>query len=169
MSRKKVKISIPPNPVKAKAKVGGAYAVDATTLQKAEEAIVAMTPQYLDWVKQDLVDIEAAYNDLINSDKKAKEICQRIFQISHDMKGQGGTFGFDLITTIADQLCQIIENVEDLNEDELEAIRIHIEAMKLVINMKMRGTGGNEGSTVLSGLEQVLRKLLGQAPPLMKN
>ena len=85
------------------------------------------------------------------------------------MKGQGGTFGFDLITTIADQLCQIIENVEDLNEDELEAIRIHIEAMKLVINKKMRGTGGNEGSTVLSGLEQVLRKLLGQAPPLMKN
>ena len=39
MSRKKAKITTPPNPVKEKAKVGGAFAVDATTLEKAEEAM----------------------------------------------------------------------------------------------------------------------------------
>ena len=160
MSRKKAKITTPPNPVKEKTKVGGAFAVDATTLEKAEEAISAMAPQYLEWVKQDLISIDAAYNDLINSDEKIQENCQRIFLISHDMKGQGGTFGFDLITSIGDQLCRMIDKIVLIDENEIEAIRVHIDAMKLVINNKISGNGGSEGEEILTGLKKVSEKVL---------
>ena len=160
MSIKRAKIFTPKNPVKLKAKLGGPYAVDFNTLERAEEAIAAMTPQYLDWVKKDLANIEAFYKELRSSDNKSKETLNHIFLVAHDMKGQGGTFGFDLITTIGDQLCRIIDKIELIRDEELETIEVHIDAMKLVIKDKMVGDGGTDGAKMLKGLGKVSRKIL---------
>ncbi len=161
MRKKRAKITNPVNPVKEKARIGGTYAIDFATLRKAEEAIIAMTPQFLDWVKTDLENIEKFINKLKAPDNQARETLKEIFRIAHDMKGQGGTFGFNLITTIADQLCQMIDKFDTIGEEELEAIQVHIDAIKLVVKDNMLGNGGEEGAKILTGLKKVSNKILG--------
>ena len=160
MDRKKVKITTPINPVKAKAKVGGPNAVNCEVLRKAEAAIEGMCDDYLDWVQKDLADIDAAFDLLLSQKGSERENLYRIFLLAHDMKGQGGTFGFNLITTIADQLCRLVDKKEFMNENEIDAIRVHIDAMRLVIKNKIKGGGGKEGERVLRGLNQVMHKTL---------
>ncbi|MEK9722618.1 MAG: Hpt domain-containing protein [Rhodospirillaceae bacterium] len=154
MSDDKVEIINPPNNVKAKARVGGPGAVDAAALEAAENAIASMGDQYLEWVQDDLTKIDAAFKVLKATGGGGKEILDDVFQVSHDMKGQGGSFGYDLITAIGNQLCRMIERMEHVDHAEIDAIRAHIDAMKLVIAQKMKGNGGQAGDQILLGLKK---------------
>ena len=136
MSDEKVQIINPPNAVKAKVKVGGPGAVDVATLERAEQAIAAMGDQYLDWVQEDLGKIDAAFVALKAATGDRAQEVDDVFQVSHDMKGQGGSFGYDLITAIGNQLCRMIEKVDTVGDAEVNAIEVHIGAMKLVIAQK---------------------------------
>ena len=161
MSDDKVEIINPPNAVKAKVKVGGPGAVDASTLERAEQAIAGMSDQYLDWVQEDIARIDAAYKELAAATGDRAEEIDKVFQVSHDMKGQGGSFGFDLVTAIGNQLCRMIEKMDTIGNAEVEAVRVHIDAMKLVIAQRMKGSGGKAGEQILAGLEKVVAKVLG--------
>tara|TARA_B100000214_G_C23655744_1_gene485075 strand:- start:36 stop:551 length:516 start_codon:yes stop_codon:yes gene_type:complete len=160
MNSKKVKVSMPINPVKAKAKIGGPNAVDNKVLERAEAAIEEMSEDYLVWVQKDLADINSAFESLLSEKGSEKENLERIFLVAHDMKGQGGTFGFDLITTIADQLCRLVDNKEFPNKNGFDAVRVHIDAMRVVLNKRIKGNGGREGEKVLNGLNRVMHKTL---------
>ena len=158
MSDEKVQIINPPNAVKAKVKVGGPGAVDVATLERAEQAIAAMGDQYLDWVQEDLGKIDAAFVALKAATGDRAQEVDAVFQVSHDMKGQGGSFGYDLITAIGNQLCRMIEKVDTVGDAEVNAIEVHIGAMKLVIAQKMTGNGGQAGDQIMLGLEKVMEK-----------
>lgn len=152
----------PPNTLKNKVTPGGPGAVDMAMLERAEQVIADMADNYLDWVEEDLKKISAAYDGLVAGDGDRKENLDRIFELSHDMKGQGGSFGYDLMTAIGNQLCRLIERLDGTAtpETENEAIRIHIDSMKLVIAKRMKGDGGREGTAILDGIEQMVRKLV---------
>jgi hypothetical protein len=83
-----------------------------------------------------------------------------VFQVSHDIKGQGGSFGYDLMTAIANELCRLIEKADTITDSEVEAVKIHIDSLKLVIGEDMKGQGGKAGEKMLAGLQQVCDKLL---------
>ena len=161
MSEDKVEIINPPNTVKTKVRVGGPGAVDTSTLERAEEAIAGMADQYLDWVQEDLQRIDDAFKTLAAASGDRVEELDGVFQVAHDMKGQGGSFGYDLITAIGNQLCRLIEKTEGgVGDSEVDAIRVHIDAMKLVIAQKMKGNGGKAGDQILLGLDKVAEKVL---------
>ncbi len=160
MSEDKVEIINPPNTVKTKVRVGGPGAVDTSTLERAEEAIAGMADQYLDWVQDDLKRIDAAFKILAAATGERKEEIDGVFQVAHDMKGQGGSFGYDLVTAIGNQLCRLIEKLDTYGDPEVNAIRVHIDDMKLVIGQKMKGDGGKAGDQILLGLEKVAEKLV---------
>ena len=154
-----LEIISPPNLLKAKVKTGGPGAVDAAMLDRAEAAIANLADQYLDWVEQDLDRIAKAFEELKSADEATvPQKLETIFQVSHDIKGQGGSFGYDLMTSVGNQLCRLIEHADPGNPKLLEAIGVHIETLKLVIAQRIKGNGGKVGEQMLAGLEQVYKK-----------
>ena len=120
-----------------------------------------MADQYLDWVKVDLEKLQATYVALAAAGPGAKDEVARVFEVAHDMKGQGGSFGYDLITIIGNQVCRIIERSETIGAAEIGAIGVHVDTMKLVISEDMKGDGGDIGKKILLGLEKVYDKVMG--------
>jgi HPt (histidine-containing phosphotransfer) domain-containing protein len=158
----KVEVINPPNTLKSKIIVGGPGAVDPKTLERAESVIAGMSDNYLKSVQDDMVRISAAFERLKSgAGNGSTPAIEEIFQISHDVKGQGGSFGYPLLTAIGNELCRLIEKLgNDIGASEIEAIRIHIDAMKLVVSERMKGDGGKQGKTLLVGLQQMCDKLL---------
>ena len=161
MASDETKVFNPPNSLKNKVGVGGPDAVDAETLQKAEQAIANMTGNYLEWVDSDLTKLSTVIEDLLSDDGSArKEKLDAVFFVAHDMKGQGGSFNYRLITIIGDGLCRAIEKMKgDMISVENEVIKVHLEAMKLVIAKRMDGDGGKEGEALVAGLRSVTAKI----------
>ena len=65
-----------------------------------------------------------------------------------------------MMTAIGNELCRFIEKLDKTGPEEVEAIKLHIDSMKLVIGMDMKGDGGEPGKKMLNGLQQVCDKLL---------
>jgi len=150
----------PPNALKSKVSIGGAGAVDEAALRRAEEAIAGMTDEYLEWVVQDIARIEAACKELKSSSDERVEKLQGVFQVAHDIKGQGGSFGFDLMTTIGNQVCQVIDKADSDDPDIVDVIDVHVDAMKLIVASRLKGDGGRDGELMLAGLQKVCEKIL---------
>ena len=68
-----------------------------------------MTDSYLEWVVEDLKKIEQAISALESASGDKKEEMNGVFQVSRDIKGQGGSFGYDLMTAIGNELCRFIK------------------------------------------------------------
>ena len=73
--------------------------------------------------------------------------------------GQGGSFGYPLMTAIGTQLCRFIESATTWDAAHIGVIKIHIDAMRLVIGNKMAGEGGPVGANLVAGLAAVVAKL----------
>jgi len=158
----KPQIITPPNTLKAKVSIGGPNAVGFDTLKRAEQVVANTAGSYLEWVEEDLKNISAIFDRLVASSDDRETCLKQVFEVSHDMKGQGGSFSFELITAVASNLCRLLEKFDDSTKHQAqnEAIRIHIDAMKMIISSRMRGDGGAHGTTILDGVQEMVDKLV---------
>ncbi len=129
-------------------------------LERAEQVISGMTGSYLTWVAEDLNKIDVAFAALKAASGDRKEEMNGIFLVAHDIKGQDGSFGYNLMTAIGNELCRFIEKTDKTGPGVIEAIKLHIDALKLVIAEDMKGNGGKAGEKMLSGLQQICDKLV---------
>jgi len=152
------KLIRPPNKLSNKVTVGGPGAVDDAALERAEQVITELAVSYVDWAREDLTKLQNAFDELKSSDG-GEDPLDAVFQIAHDIKGQGGSFDYDLMTIIGDMLCRYIEGLEG-NATKLanEVIELHINALQAVISQELKGNGGPVGNQLLSGLELVVKK-----------
>lgn len=154
-----VSVIKPPDTLSAKVTKGGPGAVDLAAIERAESVIAGMADSYLDWVEDDLVKIAKAQAELKAHKDDPAEYMDRVFQIAHDMKGQGGSFGYDLMTILGNDLCRFIEGKEKVSGVDLEVIDLYIGTMQVVISKRISGDGGAEGNKVLTGLAAVVDKI----------
>ena len=161
MAEGKLEVINPPNVLKKKVGTDGPGAIDPKALEKAEEAIASLADSYLDSVADDIRKIDEAFAKLEAATGDRKEELMGVFQEALNLKGQGGSFGYDLMTAIGNELCRFIEKLDKAGPKEIEAIKLHIDSMKFVIGNDIKGTGGDTGVKMLTGLQQVCDKLLG--------
>ena len=84
----------------------------------AEAAVAALAAEYVIYARDDLANLrrlyEAAAPVLANAD--APVFCAQaaeMFSIVHNVKGQGGAFGYDLLTELGSSLCMRLRGRED--------------------------------------------------------
>ena len=136
-------------------------AEDLRAIKKAEAVIANLAGKYLEVVEQDLESLQAATATFKSDAENRTAHLRRIYHIAHEMKGQGGSFGYPLVTTISKQLCRFIEKVEDgeLEDADIEVISLHVDALQVVIRDKMTKADSQQAQAMLKGLELVIIKL----------
>lgn len=78
---------------------------------------------------------------------------RQLYRLSHDLKGLGGTFDYQLITTIGDSLCALITD-EDLPNDRFlqRCLTAHVAALQAILQFDLKGDGGGDGERLLATL-----------------
>ena len=73
-----------------------------------------------------------------------------------ELRGQGGTFGYNLISTLGKMLYDA--TVEGCPEDNnaVEIVKAHIDAMRAVLREKITGDGGEVGRELLESLKKAI-------------
>ncbi len=155
----KVEIITPPDRLKDKVKTGMPGGVDEKALERAEAVVASMGDDFVQWTEKDLKSLQRAFDGLNSGTAEQKESLRTIFQISHDIKGQGGSFDYGLLTAVGDSLCRLAEKKDRASPAEIKAIELHVEALNLVLNERLKGDGGETGAKLLDGLRQMVDKL----------
>ncbi|MBB4266161.1 Hpt domain-containing protein [Roseospira visakhapatnamensis] len=149
----------PPDDLSRKAPVT-AGGVDLAAIEKAEALIANLQDDYLTWAEADATQLGRACDDLVNDPPDPEAAKKELFRVAHDMKGQGGSFGYDLITVVGDQLCRFVEGLEGTpTRAEAEVLRVHVETIRLILTRRMKGDGGRDANVLLDGLQRAIRKV----------
>lgn len=138
----------------------GPSAVNVEDLDRMDALFLEkISANYLEFFRDDLEELKGAFS-ILRADRENKKNIEVLYNISHDIKGQAGSFGYDLITAIADLLCSSIAKMETIGDKQLEIIGFHVEAMRIAEMKQMKGLGGAAGEKLLAGLRGVIEKVM---------
>ncbi|VAV87534.1 hypothetical protein MNBD_ALPHA06-17 [hydrothermal vent metagenome] len=76
-----------------------------------------------------------------------------IFSIAHNFKGQGSTFGYELVTLLGDALCKISRPVNNPTLASVpQAVKISA-AIHTILHQRITGDGGEAGAKLCAELD----------------
>lgn len=131
----------------------------AAALKKAQIVIDECGKRFPAWAMEDIGHLEQCLESL-DKDGEDPEKLSEIFDIGYRLRGRGGTFGYPLITEIAEHLCNMIQGLDYYNGKVRAGIQAHIDSIKIVIANKVAGDDNPEfRDNLILGLTAVSNKI----------
>ena len=140
----------PHNPLRAK--VGGFGGIDADAIAKAEAALKAMSAQFGQWLKDEIVKLDQAQAD-IRAKGYTPETAEALYFRAHDLKGLGTTYQYPLVTRIAGSLCRMMDDVDKRMQAPAAILDAHIDAIRAVVRDEIQTDEHPVGRALAETLE----------------
>lgn len=70
----------------------------------------------------------------------SSELLDALHGVAHNIKGQGGSFGYELVTDIGASFCDYLRGGKRVSPDELNIVHMHIRMLKRVSDDDLRAT-----------------------------
>lgn len=148
--KKKAKFHTPQNSLRLKAGYGG---IDPKVMERAEEYIEKNDVDFTDIARTILERLDKAVEAIRRDDQRGKESINRMVAPIMEMKANGAMFKYGLLTDVADIILDFLENAEQLDNDALTIVDIHRKTFAIIINGRLKGTGGAQGDILIRELE----------------
>ncbi len=135
---------------------------DKDILEAAQEQISEMADDYSDWVEESITELVQAHKDMEaafgQSEENMTEALERINIVAHELRGQGGVFGYPLISEFGKSLFNCTGAGAKPSENLFEFVKAHIDGVTAVIRGQIKGSGGSIGKELLKSLEGAQKK-----------
>lgn len=118
----------------------------------AEAALEELKDDYEVWIREDVLRLATVLAELRAAPQCDSAALERLQVLSHEIKGQGTTFGYPLLTAIAQMLCRFIEDDPAAAARQLDLVAAYVEFMNLVVAEKIRDDGGPRAREILDAL-----------------
>jgi CheY-like chemotaxis protein len=137
----------------------GPLVIDPEVLKAAEGQLDRMETDYADWVRGTVKQLVEAYDKAMADDRARVQMIAQINRISHDLRGQGTTFGYPLITVFGTSLYDCTAKIEKVADKLLEFVKAHLDGITAVIRDRIKGSGGNIGTELVESLDRARERL----------
>lgn len=161
-----VRIINRPNVLKQRASQPGGRSFE-DLVERGNQVVAENYDDYRTVALSDVLDLRSLLDRIKTAPAEMEAHVQGVFRISHDMKGQASTFGYPMITGVADSLCRFLERIETMDRAPAESagaltsvIALHIDALHLLLTHDMKGSGGEMEKKLLNGLTAAAEKII---------
>lgn len=132
---------------------------DPLVIQAAENRIKELVGDYAEWVMKYLDSISESQAALEQNLKDYGKHIANINDIAHELRGQGGTFDYPLITAFAKSLYDATrDSSAKVTPNKIKLIEAHVNAIRVVFKDKVKGDGGKVGATLLKEIHTAVKK-----------
>ncbi|MCG5242565.1 response regulator [Azospirillum doebereinerae] len=129
-------------------------------LAAAEQEILNRAGDYASWIAGEVEEMSRRIDRLVREPDAVTGLLAQVNRAAHEMRGQGGIFGYPLITQVAKSLYEAtrggVAGAVTANEHQL--FKAHVDAIRAVMNARISGDGGVTGQQLLASLEVAKRK-----------
>jgi len=127
-------------------------------LRRAEAALESLKDEYPQWVEQHIVALETECGKLRQGDGEGATALAAMADVAHDVKGEGTTYGYPLMTALGGSLYRFVADLTACNAVQLDIMEKHVSAMRAVIRGRIEGDGGALGREIIGSLERAVAK-----------
>lgn len=134
----------------------------ARTLARAEAAVAGLAKDFPAWALADVAKGRAALAAASDDPAGRGQHVEALFRVGHDLKGQGSSFGFPLVTKIGQSLCTLTrDRTRSYESKDLDLAKAHLDALDLILTKGIKGEGGKVGAELVAKLESRVAEILG--------
>lgn len=134
------------------------FELPQSVLQAAEAELKREAEGFIGWAKEYLNRLSQQVADAKSRVGERTANFEDINLVAHELRGQGGTFGYPLITVFAKSLYDVTKPPCAQDDNTLEIVKAHIDAMRAVMREKIEGDGGEVGQQLFKILKQAIVK-----------
>lgn len=124
--------------------------------QKAKEALSDLVDIYVIQARQDFQIMQDLLSQATSApvDERFHLIRDEFFVKMHDLKGQGATFGYPLLTEIGAFACDFLRHKTEISSSDLDILKDTLSDMELVLKNNLTDSGGALGNDIRNHLKQ---------------
>lgn len=129
-------------------------------VKDAEAAVAALADSFLEWITADIDKAKQALAAAQGKPGDNQPELREIFGVVHNVKGQGGSFGYDLLTKIGGSMCDYLRSeTASASDKQLKVVAAHFVAMDLVLEKNIQGSGGDVGTQLIGKIQQLVSNI----------
>ena len=142
-------------PNKLQAKIGASHGANHAALILAEDVLKSVKPTFEARFEDEMRALNSLFIEM--QDRNEYDLKRLITKV-HDVRGEAGTFGYNLVAEIGRLLCEYLARVDQVGTTEQMAISAHLQAMQTVVVDKIKGAGPEVAKQVIAGLNTIISK-----------
>ncbi len=131
---------------------------DPALIAAAEAKIATMEGDYSDWVAKSIENLAQAHHRALEEPARGLVHLKTINEIAHELRGQGGMFGYPLMTQFGKSLYDVTSEDASVSTKLLDLIDSHIDLIKVITKQKIKGDGGAMGQQLMKTLMEAKKK-----------
>lgn len=122
-------------------------------LEEAEQKLERAALDFTEWAATYLSKISNLCAEALLKEGGRKKYFDEINTVAHELRGQGGTFGYPMISMVGKMLYDCTGEGCREDDNAVEIVKAHIDTMRAVIREKIAGDGGKLGKELIAGLK----------------
>lgn len=124
-------------------------------LASAQEHVDELKSDFTVWIDRELDELGASLIDAVANPNNALAL-DRAYRISSQLRDVGTTMGFELVTFVANNLCEILDAIKSGAPSDKDMIDCHINALLLARTEPYRHLRPEQIPEMASGLRRVV-------------
>ena len=122
--------------------------IDVNAIPTTEE----LQAMFIEGAREGIAVLERKYQAAIAEEMDWSDAIIDMRGIAHDIKGQGGSFGYPLVTYIGDSLSTLLKHERLLSDTGLKLLAEHVSALRTILDKAIEGDGGDLGESYVQRL-----------------
>ena len=126
-----------------------------SAIERAEQAMGKLSVRFEGWITEEVEALQSA-RDGVDKHGYNGEFAEELFRSAHDLKGQGLTFGYPLVTYVAGSLCNLLETmaVTETKSAPIALIDHHVDAIRAIVRDGIKGNTHSTASELATSLAE---------------
>ena len=127
-------------------------------IEQAEQKLERAALDFTKWAQDYLGRLsDLCTQALLEPGRRTQQFVE-INQVALELRGQGGTFGYPLISTFGKMLFDSSREGCCEDDAQVEIVKAHVDAMRAVLREKISGDGGEVGKALIAALREGIEK-----------
>ena len=158
-SNSTAKFIVPPTTLRERVKITGSGPIDMAPIQRAERALEQLSVAFDGWLNEEVAALTEARAQ-VRAKGLTEDTRKELHRTAHDLKGQGETYGYPLITIVCATLCKLLESATELDLIPLDIIDHHVDAVRNMMKMKIKSDDHPQSLAVSNKLYDVVMEFV---------
>ncbi len=124
----------------------------AARLEKAEAAVREMAKSFTTFIENDMAQARTSLQRALATPDDCEAALADYYAALHNIKGLGGSFGYQLMTQVADSNCRLLRDTDGGDGEVLKICRAHMHALNTILEKDIQGDGGEYGDKIVAEL-----------------
>ncbi|MEQ8814423.1 MAG: transcriptional regulator [Thalassobaculum sp.] len=127
-------------------------------VRKLEEVVHKSRDAFTADIAERLVAMRRLLRESRPEPEQQRAMIAEIYDNSLEIKGAGGTIGYDLLSQIGKSLNDFVSGLETLEDRQARVVGLHIDALYAVLANRITGRGGIVESAIVQAFGEARRK-----------